>query len=336
MALLIPCVSAPFRVLQKIGAGGMGEVFLAVDERLGRRIALKRLRPNADFAPALLLHEARAAALLNHPNIATVHDVAETDGRLHIVMEHLVGETLASRLRRGANPTAEAVRIATEVARGLAHSHSHRLLHCDLKPGNIFLLEGGAVKILDFGLAKAVAPDAAESMQPTMPSPARFTDPGGTVGDRRAHVAGAAAGRTARCAHRSVFIRARAVRDGDGTAGVRGVDERGRFGGDSPRDAACATPRSTGSAIGAGAGAAQGTRERSRRSLSDRVGAARGSQTREARSRFALEAQRRGVLDHRVHASARGASHPTSAGIVRRATGCRAGAAAPGLRWQRW
>ena len=143
-----------FRVLQKIDAGGMGEVFLAVDERLGRRIALKRLRPNADFAPGLLLHEARAAALLNHPNIATVHDVVETDGRLHIVMEYLVGETLAKRLRRGAIPRAEAVRIAIEVARGLAHSHSHRLLHCDLKPGNIFLLKDGAVKILDFGLAR--------------------------------------------------------------------------------------------------------------------------------------------------------------------------------------
>jgi serine/threonine protein kinase len=143
-----------FRVLQKIGAGGMGEVFLAVDERLGRRIALKRLRPNTDFAPALLLHEARAAALLNHPNIATVHDVVEMDGRLHIVMEYLIGETLANRLRRGALPPSEAVRIATEVARGIAHSHSHRLLHCDLKPGNIFLLAGGAVKILDFGLAR--------------------------------------------------------------------------------------------------------------------------------------------------------------------------------------
>jgi pimeloyl-ACP methyl ester carboxylesterase/tRNA A-37 threonylcarbamoyl transferase component Bud32 len=143
-----------FRILRKIGAGGMGEVFLAWDDRLGRRVALKRLRQKDGLTSSMLLHEARTAAQLNNPNIATVHDVVDADGRLHIVMEYLEGETLARRLKHGPLARAEVVEIARQMAKALVFAHDHGVLHCDMKPGNVFVLPDGTVKVLDFGLAR--------------------------------------------------------------------------------------------------------------------------------------------------------------------------------------
>jgi serine/threonine-protein kinase len=153
----------PYRVLEKIGAGGMGEVFLAEDPRLGRSVALKRLTGEGvgtDEQLRRLMQEGAAAAALNHPNIAGIYDVLEADGVAHIVMEYVPGETLASRLLRGPLPLDRILHIAIQLCDGLAAAHARRIVHRDLKPSNVIVTADGQVKILDFGLAerRAAAP----------------------------------------------------------------------------------------------------------------------------------------------------------------------------------
>jgi serine/threonine protein kinase len=150
----------PYRVVRKLGSGGMGNVYLASDSRLRRHVAIKVMRPalartgRLDWQP---WREARAAALLNHPNIATIFDIIEHDGRIHIVMEYLVGETLGTVLDRGPLALTSALRIGVAVTAALSHAHQQGILHCDLKPSNIFVCSGGdAVKVLDFGLARSM------------------------------------------------------------------------------------------------------------------------------------------------------------------------------------
>ena len=147
----------PYRIVQRLGAGGMGEVFLADDTRLGRKVALKTLSASGDAQPAetrrKLLREARAAAKLNHPNIAAVYDVVEFDDEAHIVMEYVPGETLAQRLVAGPLPPAAVVDLAIQIADALVDAHAAGVVHRDLKPANIALGPGGKPKILDFGLA---------------------------------------------------------------------------------------------------------------------------------------------------------------------------------------
>ena len=145
-----------FELVRELGQGGFGVVFEAVDLDLGRRVAFKALarRSRLDLGEEWLRREAEAVAQLNHPNIVTLHDIGAHDGNLFLILELLQGETLAERLRRGPLPPAEAIRIAVEVARGLAHAHGAGVLHRDLKPGNVFLTRGGGVKVLDFGLAR--------------------------------------------------------------------------------------------------------------------------------------------------------------------------------------
>jgi serine/threonine protein kinase/Flp pilus assembly protein TadD len=149
----------PFRVLEKLGAGGMGEVYLAEDTRLGRKVALKR--PAESWlrdpdARARLQREARAAARLNNPGIAAVYDVLDLEDRPYIVMEYVEGDTLATHLRRGAMPLERALALGIDIADALAAAHAGGVIHRDLKPGNIVLTAAGAVKILDFGLAKTL------------------------------------------------------------------------------------------------------------------------------------------------------------------------------------
>jgi eukaryotic-like serine/threonine-protein kinase len=145
-----------FELVGELGQGGFGIVFEAVDVELGRRVAFKALvrRSRLDLGEEWLRREAEAVAQLNHPNIVTLHDIGVHQGNLFLVLELLQGETLAQRLRRGPMPPAEVVRVAVEVARGLAHAHGAGVLHRDLKPGNVFLTRGGGVKVLDFGLAR--------------------------------------------------------------------------------------------------------------------------------------------------------------------------------------
>lgn len=146
-----------YRIGSLIGRGGMGTVFRARDMRLDRDVALKFLPPHlsADADErARLLAEARAAAVLDHPNVCTVHEVGETsDGTLFISMPCYGGETVKERLRAGPLSVGEAVAIGVQIARGLAAAHSREIIHRDVKPGNVILLPDGSVRLVDFGLA---------------------------------------------------------------------------------------------------------------------------------------------------------------------------------------
>src|SRR5688500_2796987 len=148
----------PYRVLEHLGAGANGEVCLAEDTRLHRRVALKTLSGTAagdgSELRRRLLREARAAARLNHPHIAAVYDVLESDQGVHIVMEYVRGTTLATRLRPGAPTPMQVVDIALQLASALVHAHSLGVIHRDLKPANIVISADGSTKVLDFGLAR--------------------------------------------------------------------------------------------------------------------------------------------------------------------------------------
>jgi eukaryotic-like serine/threonine-protein kinase len=136
----------PYRIESKLGEGGMGEVFRAIDMRLGRAVAIKLTREqfNARFA-----REARAISSLNHPNVCILHDV----GPNYLVMELVEGETIAARLKKGPLPLEEAIRYARQIAAALEAAHEKGIVHRDLKPGNVMLARSGA-KVLDFGLAR--------------------------------------------------------------------------------------------------------------------------------------------------------------------------------------
>jgi len=148
-----------YRILERLGGGGMGVVWKAEDTRLGRAVALKLLPPrwSGDAeAKESFLREARATSILDHPNICTIYEVGETNARLFIAMACYEGETLKSKLERGFLFFVEAVDYVRQLAAGLAKSHENDLVHRDIKPGNVFVTHEGQVKILDFGLAKSI------------------------------------------------------------------------------------------------------------------------------------------------------------------------------------
>jgi len=147
-----------YRILAKLGEGGMGVVYRAEDTKLKRTVALKFLPPELTRdvqAKTRFVHEAQAASALDHPNVCTIHEIGEAeDGQLFFVMACYEGETLKERLVHGPLPLAKALEITQQVGRGLARAHDHGIVHRDIKPANIFLTTDGQVKILDFGLAK--------------------------------------------------------------------------------------------------------------------------------------------------------------------------------------
>ncbi len=160
----------PYEIVAPIGAGGMGEVYRARDTRLDRTVALKILPPHLAQNPELRLRferEARAISALNHPHICVLHDVGHQDGLDFLVMEHLDGETLSDRLKKGPLPLDQVLRYGVEIAEALDRAHRQGIVHRDLKPANLMLTKTGA-KLLDFGLAKVRPTRPAEENEPTL------------------------------------------------------------------------------------------------------------------------------------------------------------------------
>ncbi|MGH9717179.1 MAG: protein kinase domain-containing protein [Candidatus Acidiferrales bacterium] len=150
----------PYEIVARIGAGGMGEVYRARDHRLERDVAIKIFAPWRridDSSRRRFRREALALAKLNHPNIASVYDVGEQDGRDYLVMEYVPGQSLAEKVKSGPLPPAEALSLGEEIALALQEAHEHKIIHRDLKPANVILTPKGHAKVLDFGLAKLLA-----------------------------------------------------------------------------------------------------------------------------------------------------------------------------------
>jgi TolB-like protein/predicted Ser/Thr protein kinase len=184
----LPCLGERYTILRRIGAGGMGEVYLARDRRHGRQVAIKVL--GDDYArtigPERFLQEIRIAATLSHPNIVPLYDSGECDGRLFYVMPYIEGESLRQRLEREAMlPVAEVVKLAEQIAAGLAAAHARGIIHRDIKPENL-LLRGDHVLIADFGLGRAVdlAIDAGISSQHLVVGTPRYMSPEQAAGSR--------------------------------------------------------------------------------------------------------------------------------------------------------
>jgi eukaryotic-like serine/threonine-protein kinase len=174
----------PYEIVAPIGAGGMGEVYRAKDSRLGREVAVKVLPASFSTDPDRMRRfeqEARAAGILNHPNITAVYDVGTVDGSPYVVTELLEGETLRNRLAGGALAPRRAVDYALQIAHGLAAAHEKGIVHRDLKPENLFVTRDGRVKILDFGLAKLTQPDRI-GPQTNLPTETAATEPGVVLG----------------------------------------------------------------------------------------------------------------------------------------------------------
>ncbi|MFL6231729.1 MAG: protein kinase domain-containing protein, partial [Thermoanaerobaculia bacterium] len=175
-----------YEILESLGGGAMGEVYKALDQRLGRVVALKFLPADLARDPSArrrFLHEAKAVAALDHPNVATLYEVGESEGgRMFLALAFCEGETLQQRLERGPLPLPEAVSIARQIAQGLAAAHRLHIVHRDVKPSNVVILPDGKVKLLDFGLAKMTGATSLTRLGSSPGTPA-YKSPEQTLGD---------------------------------------------------------------------------------------------------------------------------------------------------------
>ena len=173
-----------YKIIEKLGQGGQGEVYLAEDSRLDRKVALKILPQHLSERAELrerFEREARAVSSLNHPHICTLYDIGEQDGIHYLVMEHLVGETLEARLAKGPLPLEQTLEYAIQIADALDKAHRQGVVHRDLKPGNIMLVKSGA-KLLDFGLAKLQAAETYTNLSALPTEQANLTAEGTILG----------------------------------------------------------------------------------------------------------------------------------------------------------
>ena len=163
-----------YKILEKLGEGGMGVVYKARDLKLERPVALKFLARRGEdrHATQQLIDEARAAAALDHPNICTVYEIGEADGRVFIAMAFLDGVGLDAIVRAGSLKTIDAVRIAIQIARSLAAAHERGIIHRDVKPGNVIVDPSGRVRLMDFGLAARTEASGGVAEDPGRGTPA--------------------------------------------------------------------------------------------------------------------------------------------------------------------
>jgi serine/threonine protein kinase len=221
-------VAGRFRVLRLLGRGGMGEVYLTEDLRLGRQVALKVLSPSLSSDPQYVQRferEARAASALNHPAVCVIHEIGQADdGCPFIAMELLEGESLDARMGRGGLTIAEIVDIGAQVAEALDAAHAKGIIHRDIKPANVAIGAGGRVKVLDFGLAKRLAgtDDGARLGTSSIAS----TQTGMLLGTPSYMSPEQALGAPCRPPLRPVFAGGNALRVHHGARAIRGIERR--------------------------------------------------------------------------------------------------------------